>query len=133
MKKYWWLLIFIFVLIAGFIINLNLPNTESPKKQSIVLVPDNSSQQNIEPAIILNSTGIDLQTLSKHNAKSDCWIVYNSKVYDITSYISRHPGGTSTITNTCGNTDFDSTFKGYHGTSYETRLLSVAIYMGDLK
>ncbi len=133
MKKYWWILIFVLVLAGAFVISLNLPDTNSPQKQSLTLVPENSSQQNLEPIINPpSSAGIDLQTLSKHNSKSDCWIVYNNKVYDITSYLPRHPGGPSTITPTCGNTRFDSAFINYHGTVYESRLLSAAIYKGDL-
>ena len=32
-----------------------------------------------------------------HNKKDDCWIVANNKVYDVTSLISKHPGGTIPI------------------------------------
>lgn len=31
--------------------------------------------------------------LAQHNKKSDCWTIVSGKVYDITSYIPRHPGG----------------------------------------
>jgi cytochrome b involved in lipid metabolism len=131
MKKYWWILIVIFILAGVFIISLNLPDTSSSQKQSPTLVSANSSPQNLEPPINTDSSkGITLQNLSKHNSKSDCWIVYNNQVYDITSYLPRHPGGPSTITPTCGNTKFDSAFQGYHGTSYESRLLNAAVYIG---
>lgn len=36
---------------------------------------------------------ITIEELSKHRKKTDCWISYNNKVYNISSYISRHPGG----------------------------------------
>ena len=29
----------------------------------------------------------------KHNKKSDCWIVVNHMVYDVTKFQTRHPGG----------------------------------------
>jgi cytochrome b involved in lipid metabolism len=133
MKKYWWILIIVSIVLVlvMFIISSNLENKDSYKKQSIIFISDNSSQQNPEPLVNSDlSTGITVQTLSKHNSKSDCWIVYNNKVYDITSYLPRHPGGPSTITPTCGNTAFDSAFKNYHGTVYESRLLNSAIDMG---
>jgi fatty acid desaturase len=31
--------------------------------------------------------------ISRHNKKADCWIVIDGNVYDVTSWIDRHPGG----------------------------------------
>ena len=31
--------------------------------------------------------------ISKHDSKDDCYVVYNYKVYDISSFIKKHPGG----------------------------------------
>ena len=36
---------------------------------------------------------VTLGDLKKHNTKSDCWIAVHSKVWDITDFISEHPGG----------------------------------------
>jgi cytochrome b involved in lipid metabolism len=36
-----------------------------------------------------------------HNTKDDCWTIIDSTVYDITSYIPRHPGGNN-ILSACG-------------------------------
>lgn len=34
------------------------------------------------------------EELSKHNQKDDCWVSLNHrKVYDITGFVSNHPGG----------------------------------------
>jgi cytochrome b involved in lipid metabolism len=40
----------------------------------------------------------DIQSYTKteiaiHNNATDCWTIVNNNVYDITSYIPRHPGG----------------------------------------
>lgn len=40
---------------------------------------------------------------SKHNKKNDCYLIINSKVYDVSSYIGNHPGGARTITSRCGD------------------------------
>lgn len=32
-----------------------------------------------------------------HNTSTDCWIIIKSKVYDITSYLDKHPGGSSLL------------------------------------
>ncbi|OMJ78679.1 hypothetical protein SteCoe_21440 [Stentor coeruleus] len=31
--------------------------------------------------------------IGKHSKRKDCWIVINGKVYEITEFIKRHPGG----------------------------------------
>ena len=41
--------------------------------------------------------------VSPHNSATNCWVVYGGKVYDVTLYISQHPGGTQSFnTQTCG-------------------------------
>lgn len=47
----------------------------------------------------LHSQGIILRKytlteVAKHNSKEDLWIVIQNKVYDVTTYIPYHPGGT---------------------------------------
>jgi len=45
-----------------------------------------------------------------HNNKDDCWIVINNNVYNVTSYLSLHPGGSTTIIPFCGNNASDAFF-----------------------
>ena len=40
--------------------------------------------------------------VSKHKTKNDCWIVINSKVYNVTNYLDFHPGGADMILMVCG-------------------------------
>merc|ERR1719277_1719507 len=37
--------------------------------------------------------GITLAEVAKHNTKSDCWVVVNGEVLDVTKFLSEHPGG----------------------------------------
>ncbi|MFA6080681.1 MAG: cytochrome b5-like heme/steroid binding domain-containing protein [Candidatus Gracilibacteria bacterium] len=37
----------------------------------------------------------------QHNTASDCWLILSGGVYDVTSYIPRHPGGAQ-IVRGCG-------------------------------
>jgi 4-hydroxysphinganine ceramide fatty acyl 2-hydroxylase len=40
----------------------------------------------------------------QHNSKNNCWVVYANKVYNVTSYVSQHPGGQSVFNSTtCGH------------------------------
>lgn len=75
---------------------------------------------------------ISTSELSKHNSKDDCWIVYKNKVYDITSYISRHPGGENKIVRNCGDpVKFEEDFTNKHGTSKASLLMNVGTFIGD--
>ncbi|CAE7842186.1 CYB2, partial [Symbiodinium necroappetens] len=31
--------------------------------------------------------------VGKHNSKTDCWVVVDGQVLDVTSFLSEHPGG----------------------------------------
>ncbi len=36
---------------------------------------------------------ISLTEISQHNTQDDCWLVINNKVYEVTEFVSKHPGG----------------------------------------
>merc|ERR1719276_385621 len=37
--------------------------------------------------------GYTLDEVAKHTTKTDCWVVVDGKVLDVTSFLSEHPGG----------------------------------------
>merc|ERR1719198_2296634 len=37
--------------------------------------------------------GITMEEVAKHTSKSDCWVVVDGQVLDVTSFLSEHPGG----------------------------------------
>ncbi|KXK26085.1 MAG: Soluble cytochrome b558 [candidate division WS6 bacterium OLB20] len=53
-----------------------------------------------------NSPSADRQIsrseLALHNTADDCWLAIDGRVYDVTSYVVRHPGGAEQITRGCG-------------------------------
>ena len=49
-----------------------------------------------------------------HSTSSDCWSVVNGNVYDLTSFVNRHPGGSGNINLMCGK-DATIAFTGQHG------------------
>jgi len=51
--------------------------------------------------------------LEKHNTAKDCWIAVRGKVYDVTSWVSRHPGGEDTLVLN-GGRDATQIFESYH-------------------
>ena len=43
-----------------------------------------------------------LAEVAKHSRETDCWIIVQGAVYDVTSYLYLHPGGAGTILAYCG-------------------------------
>jgi len=56
------------------------------------------------PSSIISQDKITLSLLEvqKHNSQTDCWVIVNNNVYDVTQYINLHPGGGVTIYSYCG-------------------------------
>jgi uncharacterized membrane protein len=52
--------------------------------------------------------------LKKHASASSCWSAINGNVYDLTKWISQHPGGPSVIKSLCG-IDGSAMFNNQHG------------------
>lgn len=40
--------------------------------------------------------------VAKHTSAKDCWLIIDNKVYDVTSYIPRHPAPIESILTYCG-------------------------------
>jgi len=49
------------------------------------------------------------QEIEKHDSKEDCWLVINGNVYDTTSVLPWHPGGSATILTNAGKLSMDVT------------------------
>jgi uncharacterized membrane protein len=57
--------------------------------------------------------GIALAEVAQHSTIDDCWVAISGKVYDLTKFVSQHPGGSDKIERLCG-TDGTTAFKGQH-------------------
>lgn len=69
---------------------------------------DNTATESSSTAQTTDATFTEAEVAS-HNTESDCWTIINSSVYDITEYVSRHPGGDE-ILRACG-TDATTLFE----------------------
>ncbi|KAM7260044.1 hypothetical protein ACFE04_015785 [Oxalis oulophora] len=45
---------------------------------------------------------ISMEEASTHNTLEDCWVVIHGKVYDVSKYLSDHPGGEDVILEATG-------------------------------
>jgi fatty acid desaturase/predicted heme/steroid binding protein len=65
----------------------------------------------------------------KHNSAEDCWVVVKGKVYDVTSWVPKHPGGNQ-ILNGAGR-EATALFQSYHKLNVEKALAKYEI--GDVE
>ena len=54
-----------------------------------------------------------MAVFNDHDNETSCWTVINDGVYDVTAWISQHPGGPARIKGLCGQ-DGTSQFTGQH-------------------
>ncbi len=74
-----------------------------------------------------NFTLTDVKT---HNNRSDCWSIINSKVYNLTDWIDKHPGGENRIISICG-IDGSNEFNSQHSNQQEPESYLSSFYVGD--
>lgn len=67
-----------------------------------------------------------------HNTQSNCWSAIGGDVYDLTSWVSRHPGGAQAIIGLCG-TDGTSAYTNQHSNSRRPKSVLALLKIGSLK
>jgi hypothetical protein len=80
---------------------------------------------------------ISAQEVATHSSSGDCWIIVSNKVYNVSSYLSSHPGGASAIAPYCGKEAtraFQTKDLGGSGSNHSNRAYShlTSLYVGDL-
>lgn len=66
-----------------------------------------------KPGCLAGKPVFTMAEVATHNTREDCWVVIDNYVYNITSFIDRHPGGIGPITNMAGK-DATDVFSNYH-------------------
>ena len=75
---------------------------------------------------------ISLADVATHNSPSDCWSAIDGKVYNLTAWIERHPGGAVVINALCGK-DGSAGFNGQHQGQRRPADELARFLVGDLK
>lgn len=76
--------------------------------------------------------GYTLADVASHATESDCWTAINGSVYDLTTWIGRHPGGPGPIKGLCGIDGTDG-FNKMHGGSKSAEKALILLKIGDLQ
>jgi cytochrome b involved in lipid metabolism len=78
---------------------------------------NNITQSSSNSNNVLSNVSLTNNEVAKHNSVNDCWIIIQGSVYNVTQYLSLHPGGSDRIIPFCGQ-DATSAYatKGGNGT-----------------
>jgi cytochrome b involved in lipid metabolism len=86
--------------------NIKTKYYEEDGKTIEVILNDNANASKLKPLLSMNE-------VSKHNSPDDLWIVIEDKVYDLTNWISKHPGGHLPLHGLAGK-DATEAFENFH-------------------
>lgn len=96
------------------------------KSQTTMTEPTTSSTPTTNQTPVISS--YSPAEVAKHGSTSTCWLIISGNVYDVTEFLSSHPGGSGAIIPHCG-TDATTTFNGMikHGSLAQNELASLLI------
>lgn len=69
--------------------------------------------------------------VAAHNSQSSCYSIIGGSVYDLTTYIPKHPGGSREILDICGK-DGSALFEAQHGGSAKQANILATLKIGTL-
>eukprot|EP01024_Parvocaulis_polyphysoides_P063984 TRINITY_DN7420_c0_g4_i2.p1 TRINITY_DN7420_c0_g4~~TRINITY_DN7420_c0_g4_i2.p1 ORF type:complete len:523 (-),score=68.23 TRINITY_DN7420_c0_g4_i2:1004-2470(-) len=88
--------------------SVKTPSTQSPLNPRITVLVNNKrgsfkvkARGSVEQIVLeretlpqqISNKSFTLTDVAKHNQPDDCWIIVNDKVYDVTEFVQKHPGG----------------------------------------
>ena len=77
------------------------------------------------------ASGYTAAQVAEKNSRSNCWVILNDSVYNLTDWITKHPGGSGSILSLCGS-DATSAFEGKHGGEARPSSILASYYLGPL-
>lgn len=103
------------------------------KDSSGSALTDSPAQDQVQADKNLSAGVIKLTNseVKKHNSRGDCWSIVKGKVYNLTSYVQQHPGGTELISSICG-IDGSAAFSNQHGSSSKPNNVLTGLLLGSL-
>lgn len=110
-------------------------STESVATTTAV-VPDEKPATTTEPVPAtepVKPKGVySMADVQAHATVGDCWSAINDSVYDLTTWVSRHPGGENPIKGLCG-TDGSAKFNRKHASGAKPQSMLALLKIGTLE
>jgi hypothetical protein len=75
--------------------------------------------------------GYTMADVERRNTAEECWTVVDGTIYDVSSFIARHPAGSQDIINMCGK-DASESFLGQHAGQGEPEKWLATLKVGTL-
>jgi len=72
-----------------------------------------SPSKSATPSVSSGLTKLTLDEVKKHDSSTSCWSIIYENVFDLTKWITKHPGGAEKIRAICGK-DGTSSFESQH-------------------
>jgi cytochrome b involved in lipid metabolism len=51
---------------------------------------------------LLAASTFSMTDVAKHSSKTDCWVAIEGSVYDISTYVAKHPAPVGVLVDACG-------------------------------
>jgi cytochrome b involved in lipid metabolism len=116
----------IFVVVAFIIVILITVVKSNRVEAPVTTSPSPVATQS--PAV----TSYTLADVAKHKTSTDCWTAVGGNVFDLTPFVSKHPGGVPNISKVCG-VDGTALFTAQHGTNQNAQAALASLKIGILK
>ncbi len=110
--------------------------SQAPTTQDSLPVPEEKNmleRVQTETTPIMGDAGktYTLTEVATHGAEANCYTAINGKVYDLSAWINKHPGGDKAILSICGK-DGSMAFSGKHGGQMKPEAMLVGFEVGVL-
>jgi predicted heme/steroid binding protein len=118
--------LFIFWSVATALITAGLLSGQAKQPASVASLATNQSAGG---TMALTATEV-----AKHKQAGDCWMIVNGRVYDLTSLINTHSGGSQEILRDCGRDGSAGFNTKYQGASHSgsAQAILASYYLGEV-
>ena len=132
MKNILYIIIILVIIGGGYFLfskKTEAPNAIQSEQTTTTAVPTATR----EPAenVPEQTSGISKEEVSKHADATSCYTIISDKVYDLTSWINKHPGGKQAILSICGK-DGTVAFDDQHGEENKPQNILTDYFIGNL-
>ena len=91
-----------------------------------------SKYQESKKAISADSRTISREEVRLHNSSKDCWTIVGNNVYDVTTFVERHPAGSPAIKEMCGKNASEDYLSEHSGQAEPEKWLAT-LKIGELQ